>query len=188
MSELKTLLTNAKLKRWCTRIPCTTCGCREFRDGLESITAEHVICGLGELDTDEFYVHSRTIEDVFKWLRFTWAVSDPADLEPIRGSVAWGYFNRKYDDYKQAIAKRDENIRVEAARQAEIRKAKASKASYDLIGAIYRGDEKGVKGLLAKGADPDMDRGHNVPTARQSARQLGREYWLLLEQVGEKDR
>ena len=172
---MKALLASVKTKKWCTKIPCTTCGSRDFRQSLESLGAKKVISGLGSLNHDEFYENKDTIKAIFKWLRFSWIVSTPDDLESIRGSVAWEYFNHKNDDYKHAVATRDENRAIEEARQSEFRKAKASKASHDLIKALNRGDIKAIQGLLAKGADPDADRGPSELTARQIARQFGKE-------------
>jgi hypothetical protein len=175
MSDLTVFLQEATANRWCKKVPCTTCGSKDFRQGLESLGVEKVIIGLGLLNSEEFYKNLNTIDAVFKWLRFSWIVSTPDDLESIRGSVAWEYFNHKNDDYKRAVATRDENRAIEGARQSEFRKAKASKASHDLIKALHRGDIKAIQSLLAKGADPDADRGPSELTARQIARQFGKE-------------
>jgi len=178
MSSLKTFLGQIKDNRWCTSIPCTTCGAREFRDGLEKIGAKQLIAELGELDLDEFYDHSDEIRSIFKWLQYAWVVSDPSDLESIKGSPAHDYFCRQYHERRKAVEKSNENRVREEARQAEFIKARQEKASYDLPNAIARGDLKAVQGLLAKGADPDYSRGPGMNTARQTAQLWGREAWL----------
>lgn len=178
MSDLKIFLVLVKGNRWCTSIPCTTCGAREFRSGIEQIGAKQLIAQLGELDSDEFYDNYDEIRSVFKWLRYEWVVSDPSDLESIKGSPAYDYFYRQYHERRQRVEKSNENRILEEARQAVFIKARKEKASYDLPNAIARGDFKAVQGLLAKGADPDYSRGPGMNTARQTAQLWGRESWL----------
>lgn len=172
-------LSDCKLKHWCTNIPCTTCGAREFRGSLESIGTEQVIAELGKLESNEFDDHSDTIRSIFKWLRYEWALRDPSDLDSIRDSPAYDYFYSQYHERKRVAERSKENQILEEARQAEFIRVRQEKASYDLPNAIARGDFRAVQGLLAKGADPDFDRGPGMNTARQTARLWGREEWLI---------
>jgi hypothetical protein len=178
MNALLNLLSDCKTQRICIQIPCTTCGARGFRGRLESIGAEKVLLELGNLDFDTVSSHSITIRAIYKWLHYEWLVDDPSDLQPIEDSPAWRYFVDSYNDRQEAKVKSDENRIKEEARQLEFRKLKIAKASYDLPNAIARGDIKAARALLAKGADPDFDRGPGMNTARQIARLWGREEYL----------
>lgn len=178
MSDLMSLLQNTKDKRWCTNIPCTTCGASEFRYGLEQIGGTRVIAELGELDSDMFYAYVSQISSVLRWLRYEWILSEPSDLELISGSPAYNYFHRQYREHRELAERSNENRLREEARQAEFKNARALKASHDLLKALVRGDFRAVQGLLAKGANPDFNNDRRINTARQTARLLGREQWL----------
>lgn len=185
MNTVIELCETVKRDRWCTNIPCTTCGALEFRRCLEQIGAEQVITELGMLEFNEFYDHSEVMRSIFKWLRHEWALFDPSDLDSIKDTPAYDYFYSHYHERKQAQIKSDENRIREEARQAEFRKVRAEKASHDLVNAVVRGDIKAVQGLLSKGGDPDFNRGNGTSTAREIARLWGRENYFVSEIDGE---
>ena len=173
--ELRSFLADCKRERWCTQLPCTTCGCRKFRSALESIETSSLIEGLGSLSADEYFEYYRTVQSVFKWLRYERMLFDPFDFEAINGSVVWRDYVAEYENFLKKRQKSGENREKAGIEAQQNRARRAEKASNDLPNAVSRGDIKAIHALLLKGADPDFVRGTGMDTARKIAQRLGKE-------------
>jgi hypothetical protein len=155
MNSLHKLFNDSLLNNWCTQVPCTTCGSREFTDRLNTISSSSVIENLGALTAEEFFDNQKIIISVFKWLYFKGSITNPNDIESIRGSEAYRYFFSFYTDYHSRKKQKIKNYDRQLVEFEEAKVRRAQKASLNLPNAIKRGDQKAIEALIAKGGDPN---------------------------------
>jgi hypothetical protein len=97
--SLLTILVDARTNRWCTQIPCTTCGCRELRSALELLKTNEILQDLGNLSAKEIDSYSTIVHAVLTWLRHARWVATPSDFDAIKGSEVWKIIVLDYKEY-----------------------------------------------------------------------------------------
>jgi hypothetical protein len=98
--SLLEIFVDAKANRWCTRIPCTTCGCRELRSALELLETDDILKSLGDFSAEDVVSNSDTIRAVLTWLRYARWVATPSDFDVIKGSEVWKIIVSDYNEHQ----------------------------------------------------------------------------------------